>query len=58
MREVIITSVLKGFYQKNTFFDGWSWLNFNNLGLALGMALKFHTNLAKGLKLKPESFRG
>ena len=24
----------------------------NNLGLALGMALKFYTNLAKGFKLK------
>ena len=30
MREVIITS-------KSTFFEGWSWFKFINLGLALGM---------------------
>ena len=35
--------------RKTTFFEGWSWLKFNNLGVALGTALKFYTNVAKGL---------
>ena len=46
----------KNVTRKTTFFKGWSWFKFNNLGLALGMALKFYTSLAKGLKLKSESF--
>ena len=29
---------------------------FNNLGLALGMALKLNINVAKGLKLKVRKF--
>ena len=33
-----------------------SWFNFNNLGLALGVALKFYTSLAKGLRLKVIKF--
>ena len=28
----------KGVTRKRNFFEGGSWLNFNNLGLALGMA--------------------
>ena len=32
-----------------TFFKGWSWLQFNNLGLVLGVALTFYTSVAKGL---------
>ena len=55
MREVIITSILKGFDQKNHFFEEWSWFKFNNLGLALGMAFKFYSIVVKGLKLKLES---
>ena len=47
-REVIITSILLGFDQKNRFFEGWSWFKFNNLGLALGTALKFYISVAKG----------
>ena len=31
---------------------GWSWLKFNHSGLALAMALKFYTSVAKGLKPK------
>ena len=58
MREVIITSVLKGFDQKKRFFEGWSWFKFNNLRLALGKNLKFYTSLAKGLKLKVRKFWG
>ena len=33
-------------------FEGCSWFKVNNLELALGMALKFHTSVTKGLKLK------
>ena len=58
MIEVIITSILERFDQKNDFFEGWSWFKFNNLGLALGMALKFYTSMAKGLKLKIDKFWG
>ena len=36
---------------KKHFFEGWSWFKFSNLELALGMALKFYTSIAKGLKL-------
>ena len=35
MREVIITSTLEGFDQRNHFFEGWSWFKLNNLRLAL-----------------------
>ena len=53
MREVVITSALQGFDQENHFFEEWSWFNkFNNLGLALGVNLKFCTFVAKRLKLK------
>ena len=52
MREVIVTSILYGFDQKKHFFTGWTWSKFNNLRLTLGLALKFYTNLTKGLKLK------
>ena len=38
--------------RKTTFFEGWSWLKFNNLGLVLGTNLKFYTSVAKRLKLK------
>ena len=40
------------------FFEGWSWFKFNNLGLALGMTLKFYTSVAKGLKLKVRKLWG
>ena len=51
MREVIIGQIIYGFVQKAD-FEGWSWFNVNNLGLALGMALKFYSSVAKRLKLK------
>ena len=56
MREVIITLILYGFDQKNQFFDGYPWIEYNNLGLALGMAFKFFTSVAKGFKLKVRKF--
>ena len=57
MRQVIIRQILWGFDQKTTFFfEGWSWFKFNNLGVALGMALKFYTRVVQGLKLKIRKF--
>ena len=44
--------------QKNHFFKGWSRFKFSSLELALGMALKFNTSVAKGLKLKVKTFWG
>ena len=46
------------FTTKTTFFEGWSCFKFDNLGLALGMALKFYINVTKGLKLKTRTFWG
>ena len=56
MREVTIISILQEFDQKTCFFGGLSWFKVNNLGLALGMNLKFYTSMAKGLKLKARKF--
>ena len=39
MREITITSILKGFGQKKTLYWGMVLVMFNNLGLALAMAL-------------------
>ena len=57
MREVIISQIIYGFVQK-TDFEDWSWFNVNNLGLALGMALKFYSSVAKRWKLKVENCWG
>ena len=38
--------------RKTTFFEGWSWFKFDNLGVELAKNRKFYTNVAKGLKLK------
>ena len=59
MRYVIILYhivILEGFDQKKRSFGGCFWFKFNNLGLALGMALKFNTNVAEKLKLKVRKF--
>ena len=52
MRKDIITEFYKDLIRKYIFNEGWSWFQFNNLGLALAMALKFYTSVVKGLKLK------
>ena len=44
--------------RKTHYFEGCSWFKFNNWGLALCMALKFHTSVKKGLKLKVRQFVG
>ena len=54
----MITQFYKDLTRESAFFEGWSWFKFNNLGLALGMNLKFHTIVAKGLKLKVKKFYG
>ena len=57
MRQVIISSILLGFVQKNRFFfEGCSCFKFNNLGLTLGTNLKFFTSVAKELKIKVNIF--
>ena len=58
MRKVTVPSILKGLGQKNQFFEGCCLFKFNNLGLALGMTLKFYTIVSKGLKLKVRKFWG
>ena len=42
----------KDLTRRTAFFEEWSWFKFDNLGLALGINLKFYTSVAKGLKLK------
>ena len=44
----------KDLKKKKHLLKGWSWFKFNNLGVTLGMALKFYTSVAKGLKLNSE----
>ena len=61
MREVTITSVLKIFKdlaRKTNFFEGYPWFKFNNLGLALGMALKTYTSVEKRIKSKSQKVLG
>ena len=58
VKEVITTSILSRFDQKNRIFERRSWLKFNNLKLALSTNLKFCTSVAKGLKLKVRKFLG
>ena len=43
--------------RKTAFIEGWSSFKVNNLGLALGMTLKFYTCVAKGL-VKVRKFWG
>ena len=42
--------------KEKNFFEGCAWFKFNNLGLALVMALKFYAIVAKGFKLKVKRF--
>ena len=61
MREVTITSIpqfYKDLTRRTTFSEEWSWFKISNLGLALGMALKLYTRVAKRLKLKVRKFWG
>ena len=57
MREVII-GFYKNLTRKTNFFEGCSRFQLKNLGLRIGMALKFYTSLAKWLTLKVIRFRG
>ena len=73
MREVIISSILWGFDdersyhnlnfmriwpEKNNFSKGYSWLKFNNFGLAISMTSKIYTSVTKWLKLTVGKFWG
>ena len=58
MEEVILTSILKGFDQKNLLFGECSWLKLNKLRLAVGIALKFYRSVENGLKLNVRKFWG
>ena len=42
--------------RKGNFFDRPSFLNINDLGLALGMALKFSSSVEEGLKTNVRMF--
>ena len=55
---VMILTTSADLTRKTTFFEGWSWFKFSNLELAIVMALKCYTSLAKGLKLKDRKFLG
>ena len=52
MKHIIISSILWGFHHKNQSMERCSWSKFNNLELAIGMAVKFYTSVEKGLKVK------
>ena len=58
MREVNITLIWYELTRKSNFFKGWSWFKFNNLEVALGMALEFYTSVAKALKPEVRKFWG
>ena len=58
MREVIVTSILQKFDLKIHFFEWCLWFKFNNLRLALGVALQFYFRVTKALKLKVRKFLG
>ena len=47
---------MKNLFRKTFFFEGWSWFKFDDLRLALGIALKFYTGVVNGLKLKVRKF--
>ena len=58
MRQVIISSILYNLTSKANLFEACSWFEFTNLGLALGMALKFYIVVTRGLKLKVRKIWG
>ena len=55
-REVINNLNFIKIWQEKPHFEGLPWFKFNNLGLALGIALKFYTSVAKESKLKVRKF--
>ena len=61
MREIIINLILnfiRIWSKKRIFWGLSSWFRFNNLGLALGIALNFYTSVEKELKPKVIWFYG
>ena len=61
MKEVIIFQFYKDLTRSTPFFEGWSWFKFNNLGLALVMALTLYISMTKRLtgkrKLKAKTVK-
>ena len=57
IREFTATSIFYKFHQENLFFEGCSWIKFNNLEVALGMALNFLHHCGKRFKLKVKSLQ-
>ena len=55
---IIITSILKEFEQKTNFFEGCTWLMFNNFRLELGMTLTFYSSVVKRFKQWVTEFWG
>ena len=49
---------MKNWPEKPIYFEGDSWFNFNNLGVALCMVLNFYPRMAKGLKTKNQKVFG
>ena len=58
MGELSQSQFCKDLIRKTGLFERWSWFKFNNLGLALGMNLKFYSSVKKGLKLIVRKFLG
>ena len=49
---VTLAGLYKDLTRRKNLSEGCSWFKFNNLRMAQGMALKFHTSEARGLKLR------
>ena len=52
MKKLSWPQFYKNLSRKTEFCEGCSWFKFNNLGLALDMALRFYRSVEKGLKPK------
>ena len=60
MREVIMTSILKGLTQKNQFFRGVVLVQVQQVGnfTRYGLNITFYTSVTKGLNVKVREFWG
>ena len=58
LEKLSLSQFYKDLNRESACFEGWSWFKFNNLGVTLGMNLKFYTSVAKALKLKVKKFCG
>ena len=58
IKEVVIPQCYNDLARKISSSEGYSWLKFSNLGMALIITLKFYINVEKGSKLKTRKFKG